>query len=201
MREIVETPVELNRLVRVEGVNAPAAPARHAVGEDRRNPVAQLERLQLEPVHEAKAQQQPFECGWRLPGGTPANGVHVRPAVERALEHELDERLQVELMRRHPENDARDGVGRVAHAARVADGAVQSDVIDALAAASRHADGQIVARLEQEPERRVPARQLLPADRGQRGEDLVRRQHSAHGTQQRDAGLAADRAILEMIGD
>jgi hypothetical protein len=38
--------------------------------------------------------------------------------------------LQVELIRRHPEHDPRWRTRRLAHGARVADGAVQADLVD-----------------------------------------------------------------------
>ena len=125
----------------------------------------------------------------------------VDPAVERALEHELHEPLQVELMRRHAEHEPRRRRGRVAHRAAVADGAVEADVIDADAVAARDADRQIVARFGDEAERGVAAGQPIAADRRQRAEHPVRRQHAAHRAQQRHAGLAADRSVLVVILD
>ena len=67
-----------------------------------------------------------------------------------------------------PEHDARRRRRRIAHGAGVADGAVQPDVIDADPPAARDADRQIVTRLDDEPERRVAAGQLLAADGRQR---------------------------------
>ena len=72
----------------------------------------------------------------------PADGVGGQPVVERAFEHELDEALQVELVRRHAEHDPRLRLGRVAHGAGVADRAIESDLIDPETAAPRDADRQ-----------------------------------------------------------
>ena len=113
VRQPIELPVELNGLVRIEGVDAPAAPARHPVAENRRDAVAQLKRLQLQTVDQPEPQQRALEQG---DGDvvlleTSAHGVGGHAVVERTLEHELDEALQIELMRRHPQHDSRLRVG------------------------------------------------------------------------------------------
>ena len=113
VRQLIERPVELNRLVRVERVDAPAAPARHAAVEHRRDAVAQRERLNLQAIDQPEPQQHPLEERRRCPAASrvPQDGLGRRAVVERAVEHELDEALQVELVRRHAEHDARRGVG------------------------------------------------------------------------------------------
>ena len=132
--------------------------------EDGLDPVPEVERLQLEAVHQAGAQEQALEgVGPAAGRERGAHGFGGDAAVEGALEDELHEALEIELVGRHPEHDARRRRGRVAHRAAVADGAVEADVIDADAMAARHADGQIVARLDDEAERR---RSRPGADRG-----------------------------------
>ena len=203
-RQPIEAPVELDRLVRIERVDAAAPPLRHPVFEDRRDAVPERERLELHPIDEpAEANERPLEERRRIAHllHVPEDRLGCRPVVERAVEHELHERLQLELCRRHSEDDAGRSGRRVADRARVADGAIEADVIDADAAPARDADRQIVARLEHEPERRVPARQLLRTNRRQRAEDRIRRQNAADRLQQRHAGLAANRSVLEVIGD
>ena len=61
--------------------------------------------------------------------------------------------------------------------------------------------GQLVAGLDDEAERRVAAADPVAADRRQRAEHPVGRQHAADRPEQRDAGLAADRAVLEVLLD
>ena len=164
----------------------------------RRSSVCSLRRS-TSPTRSSSALEQ--RRARRRRGNVRAHGFGGQPAVERAVEHELHEALQVELMRRHAEHDARRRRGRVAHGAAVADGAVEPDLIDAEAAAARDADRQIVARLDDEAERRVAAGQPVAADRRQRAEHPVGRQHAADRLQQRHARLAADRAVLEVVLD
>src|SRR5688572_8027725 len=83
----------------------------------------------------------------------------------------------------------------------MAKGAVEPDLIDAETPAVRDPDWQIFSRLGQETHRCEPARQLLWANGREGPEDPVRRQRSAYQAKKRTAGLAADRTVLEVLGD
>ena len=123
------------------------------------------------------------------------------PAVERAIEDEPDHRLQIELLRRHAEDDAARPAGRLAQGAGVAERAVEADLLDAEPPPPRHANRQVAAGLEDQPRRGISAGQTLVAHRRQRLEHQVGGQRAADRLQQRTARLAADRSVLEVFGD
>jgi hypothetical protein len=184
-RKPVERPVELNRLVGIERVHAATSPARHVVRQDGRHAIAQLERLSLQAIDQPELHQHPLEQRH-----APAHGREAaadvgtgRPVVERAIEHETHQRFEVELMRRHAEHDARLRRRRVADRSAVAERAVEPDLIDPEPPAPRHADRQVVAGFDDQPDRRKPSGQPIAADRRQCLEDLVRGQHAADGRQ------------------
>ena len=93
-RQPIEAPVELDRLVRIERVDAAAPPLRHAVLEDRRDAVPERKRLHLHPIDEpAEANERPLEERRRIAHllHVPEDRLGCRPVVERAVEHELHE--------------------------------------------------------------------------------------------------------------
>ena len=202
-RQLVERPVELDGLVGVEGVHAAAAPARHVFGEAGRHAVAERQRRDLQSIHQPEPHQEPFEQRHALPHrrNPPAHVLTRRPVVQRAVEDEADERLEVELVGRHAEHDARLRGGRIANRPGVAQRAVEPDLIDPEPPTPGDADGQVVAGLEDQPDRGQAARQLVAADRRKRLEHFIRRQHATDRRQQRAAGLAADRSVLEVLRD
>ena len=203
LRQLAQRPVELHRLVGIEGVDAPAAPVGQVVAERRLHPVAQLEGLDLEAIDQPYPQQDALEQRHALSRRLEVTADVLRrdPAVERALEDEPHHRLQVELLRRHAEDDAARRGWRVAHGAGVAERAVESDLLDAEAPPPRYANRQIVAGLEDQSGRGIAAGQALAAHRRQRLEHHVRRQRAADRLQERTAGLAADRSVLEVFDD
>jgi hypothetical protein len=201
-RQPIERPIELDCLVRIERVDASAAPPRHVVAEDRRDAIAQVERLHLQAIDDSESEQRPLhERGSIRLRQAPADVLGRHAIVERAVEYELDEALQVQLMRRHAEHDPRRRRRRLANGAGVADSAIQSDLIDPETPSSRDADRQIVSLLDDEAEPLEPGGRFLAADCGKRFEDPVRRQHSSDGSQQRSTRFAADRPVLEMLLD
>ena len=203
-RQLGRGPVELDRLVRIEGVHAAPAPSRDALGQHRRDPVAQVERLELEAIDEADPQQQRARTATaarRCP-----DTAHARPpAVSRlSSEHSSTNRTNAcrsSCVRRHAQDDAGRRAGRVAHGAGVADRAVEADLIDAERRRRDTPIGRSWPGSTDEAERCVAAAELVAADGRQRLEHPVGRQHAADRLQQRDAGLAADRAVLEMLLD
>ena len=203
LRQPVERPVELDGLVGIEGVHPSTAPLRHVGRQAWRHAVAERERRDLQPIHQPEPHEQAFEQRLPLPHRRhPAADVFPRrPVVERAVEHESHERFEIELVRRHPEHDAWRRGGRIADRPAVAQRAIEPDLIDPEPAAPRHADGQVVARLDDQPDGCEPARQLVAADLRQCLEHCVRRQHAADRRQQRPARLAADRPVLELLRD
>src|SRR6185369_12864725 len=114
-----------------------------------------------------------------------------------AAEEEFLETLHVEGRRRHDEDDVRRLVGRGAHGADVADGAIDEDAVDALVAALRGADREVaqaaVAVLLVDHAQRLVAlaRQVLRADLGQGAPDPVRETHLV---------FAAGGTVLEVLG-
>ena len=180
-RKILEPPVELNRFVRIERVDASAAPRREGRVENRRDAVSERERLDLETIDQPEPKQQTLEERGpvALVARASPHALGRRAIVERAVEDELHETLQIELVGGHAEHHARRRRRRIAHRARVTHGAIEPHVIDADPVAACHADRQLLARLVHEAERRVSAGELLRADRRQRGEHRVRRQHAA----------------------
>ena len=77
----------------------------------------------------------------------------VSPVVERAVEDEPHERFEIELVRRHPEHDARRRGGGITDRAGMAQRAIEADLIDPEPAAARDADGQV-----------VPGSTIIPTD-------------------------------------
>src|SRR5205085_970890 len=127
--------------------------------------VAEGERLDLEPVDESEPQQRPLEPRrTTVVRQAPPDRIAGQPVVEGAVEHELDERLQVETLRRHAEDDPRCRRRVIADGRGMADGAVEADLIDAQAPPPRYADRQVAAGLADEAETFVAAaaaRQLV----------------------------------------
>src|SRR5882672_4043786 len=200
--QLAEIPVELDRLVRVERVHASPAPLREGVGQDGRDAVAQVQRGDLQPVDEAELEQGTLEER-RSPFLRQAvlDRVGGQPIVERALEDELDERLEIEAVGGHAKHDTGRRLRRVADRAGVAHGAVQPHLVEAEAAASGDANREVLAWLGDESEGRVPVRELVAADRWQRPEHPVRRQDAADRREQASTRLAPDRPVLEVLLD
>ena len=110
-----------------------------------------------------------------------AHALPRRPVVERTIEHELHQRLEIQLMRRHAEHHARRRARRVPDGAGMTQAAVEADLVESQPSPAGYANGQVVAGFDDQTDRSVSARQLLAAD-GRKGlEYLVRRQHAADG--------------------
>ena len=122
-------------------------------------------------------------------------GLGRQPVVQRAFEDELDEALQVELVGGHAEDNSRLRLWRVPNRAGVADRAIESYLIDPKTPPPRDADRQRMVPFEHEAERSVAARQLLGANRREG------RENPANRPEKRHTGFAADRTVLEMVGD
>jgi hypothetical protein len=184
----------------IERVDAAVAPAWHVVAQDRRDAVAQLQRLRFQALDQSGAQQQPLRHPRARARQPTDHRVGGQAIVERAVEHELDELLQIELMRGHAEHDLRRGGRRLPDRAGVAHGAIQPDVIDPLPMPARHTDRQVVPFLDDEAERRIAAGQLVPTDRRQRPEDPVGRQHAAD-RRSSEPPARCDRSVFEVVAN
>src|SRR5688572_9395477 len=101
-----EIPVELDRLVRVERVDASTAPLWQGVGPGGCDAIPEVEDGVLQtadvPEVEESALEERRSILRRQPASDRGGGQTI---VERALEHELDESLEVEPIRGHAEHD------------------------------------------------------------------------------------------------
>ncbi len=144
-------PVELDRLVRVERVDASTTPVRNLWRENRLDAIPQLQSLELQAIEQPRPKQHALEergpAGFWQPS---SHGIGRQAVVERAVQDELHELLQIQAVGRHAQHDPRRGARRIADCVGMADGAIETDLIDAEAPPPGQTDWEVFARLEYE---------------------------------------------------
>ena len=143
-RDRAERHLHLDELVRVEGVDA-AGPPRRLFRQERLEPRAPLDEPFAHPRYDVVPPHLPLDepkLGARRLHGRDQR-VGGEALVGTGLEHEADEAIEVQIVRRHAgDSDARAVLGRPVGAG-VADGAIEPDQIDTLVIALGNADRQI----------------------------------------------------------
>ena len=194
--------LHLHELVGVEGVDA-AGPPRGLLGEKRLEPRAPLDEPFAHPRDDVVPPDLPLDRDRAVRPPACIAGISVsglQPLVGAGVEHEPDEAVEVEVVRRHARDDVtRSPPSDVAVGAGVADRTVEPDQIDALVVALRDADRQIllpalvVGSIEEAEGAIVEAAvERLGEEPGQR---------LPHPIGNAAAFVGADRAVLEMLDD